>query len=106
MQGFSYSLLNAVGYYRAVGQQPRLARASTARELNELSRTAEGETLALRSRLYKAVSYLRDRGFKPNHAMSTIREVVMESADGLNALATSRGEAIVGDHVEQRFLNG
>lgn len=106
MQGVSYSLLNAVGYYRAVGQQPRLARASTAKELNELAKTAEGETMARRSRLFKAVNYLRDKGFRPVHGVSTIREVVMEGADGLRALATSRGEAIIEDHVEQRFLNG
>lgn len=106
MQGISYSMLNAIGYHRAVGQQPRLARASTAKELSELSRTSEGESMARRSRLFKAVSYLRDKGFRPNHAISTIREVVMEGADGMRALATSRGEAIIDDHVEQRFLNG
>jgi hypothetical protein len=102
----SYSLLNAVGYRAAVGRQPRLARASTIEEVDRLCRCADAQNMARRSRLFKAVQHLRDKGYVPKHDKSTIREVVMETAEGKKAVATSKGEVIVNDNVVERFLNG
>lgn len=102
----SYSMLNAIGYKRGVGEDPRLARASTTRDLQELADGTLGDELAHKSRLFKAIEYLKSKSFKPVPDMSTIKEVVMQSKDGVQAVATSRGEAIINNRLDKRFLNG
>lgn len=106
MKKVSYSLLSAVGYAAAIEQEPKLARASTVRRIKKMSKEGSLLNMAERSRLYKAAQLLRQKGFQPNLALSTIRRVVMESADGIQAIATNRGEAMIDGKLVERFTNG
>jgi hypothetical protein len=106
MTNVTYSTLNAVGYTEAVGEAPSLIRESTARELKKLQRRGELGELAERSRLYKAIRHCMSRGYIPVPHKSTIRRVLLQSVEGLEAFANIKGEAVIRGRVEERFLNG
>jgi hypothetical protein len=106
MTSVTYSTLNAIGYTEATGHMPEMIREKTAQELQKLQRHGEFKNLAKRSRLNKAIHFLMERGFKPIPEKSTITNVLLESAKGLEAFANIKGEAIVKGRVQKRFFNG
>ena len=102
----SYSFLNAAGYTAVTGEIPALCRGETERDLEKLRKQKKLPELAQRSRLAKAAMFLTDMGFKVAAHRSTIKRIVLQSADGIEAFATNKGEAIVGKKVERVFRNG
>jgi hypothetical protein len=102
----SYSMLSAIGYAVATGHEPRLARATTSRQLRRLVNSPDGLPIARRSRLFKAIAHLQSLGYRVVPEKSTIKEVLMQSLEGVEAIATSRGEVRINNVVEQRFFNG
>lgn len=106
MKKVNYSLLSAVGYAAAIEHEPKLARASTVRRIKKMSKDGTLHDVAERSRLFKAATFLKDKGFQVNLGLSTIRRVIMESSDGIQAIATNRGEALINGKLVERYTNG
>jgi hypothetical protein len=100
-----YNVKDAVAYKAATGQEPMHVRPSTAKIVRKLP-TEEMEKVAKTNRLFKAIRHLTNLGFTVMHERSSVKEVFLKAADGMEALATNKGEVLIGKNRVTRYLNG
>jgi hypothetical protein len=101
-----YNVLDALAFAKATGHTPTRIRPETMRVVADLQTQPDVTVKVEHNRLYKAIRYLQAKGFTVDAMRSTVKEVILQSSDGMEAMATTKGEVIVGSRRETRFFNG